>query len=71
MKTIKEWLNELPESIRREAFNNEPKHISTVVWETPSTSMYDAIMGAFVWKDTLQGHDYWARIAESYNGDMN
>lgn len=70
MKTIKEWLNELPEPIRGKAFNNVPE-CGTVVWEIPATSMYDAIVGAFIWKDTPQGYDYWTLMAESYYGDMN
>ena len=58
MKTIKELLNELPEYIDSEAISNTPDE----VLELLQTSLSNAIISAFVWRNTPQGENYWEII---------
>jgi len=58
MKTIKELLNELPEPICSEAILNTPAD----VLELHHISSADALISAFNWRDSSQGHKYWDDI---------
>lgn len=60
MKTIKEWLEELPEPYRSQALKNVHKHLLTAKDE----SLSEALNGAFTWKNTPQGHDYWMDLRD-------
>jgi len=59
MKTIKEWLSELPEPARSQALDN---------YEGPenrmASSILEALMIAFIWEATVEGWDYWNNIYE-------
>lgn len=65
MKTIKDWLQELPEDIKEKALLN----YST---EDPSKEddnydlMSEALFCAFVWSGTPEGHDFWENLYHSY-----
>lgn len=55
MKTIRAWLEELPEEYREKALNNYKES----KFPEPVPSMSKAIWGAFVWNDTPEGHIFW------------
>lgn len=57
-KTIKEWLETLPEPYRTEALENADKRDL----KYPQPSLAEAISASSVWVDTTQGHDYWEDI---------
>jgi len=63
MKTIREWLNELPEKERARAFNN----VNPEMLEATYPSMHAALHRAFVWADSKEKHEYWNKIANQYN----
>lgn len=55
MKTIQEWLQELPEPYRSKALKNaNPCNIRL---ERPSLAL--AIRAAFIWEDSPEGAEYW------------
>lgn len=55
MKTIREWLEELPEPYRSEALKNADKDKLDAMEDLLS----HAIAEAFDWEDSPQGFDYW------------
>lgn len=55
MKTIEQWLNELPEPYRSQALENTPKYMLTNQY----VSMVSVLMHAFPWKFSPQGLEYW------------
>ena len=57
-KTIKEWLETLPEPIRTEALENA--YNSAIGYLRHSLS--SALSDAFWWADSIQGSDYWEDI---------
>ena len=59
-KTIKEWLETLPEPYRAEALENAGE--STLFETQPSLTA--ALYASSYWSDTPQGHDYWFDVAE-------
>lgn len=59
-KTVKEWLEELPEPYRNKALHNMKHPNKCIV-----TNIKDAIMGAFVWSESKEGHDYWDNLYSS------
>jgi len=61
MKTIREWLNELPEDIRVRAFRNVVKP-ERLEWE--GSNLKQALMGAFDWRDTSENHDFWELVSQ-------
>ena len=61
MKTIKEWLSELPEPERSQSLKNLKNQKNK-----EADSMPDAILSAFVWSETEQGRKYWERIRNKY-----
>ena len=56
MKTIREFLEELPEPYRSQALENCKNG------DLASHSLSRAIEDAFVWKNTPQGDRYWNRV---------
>lgn len=60
MKTIKEWLEELPEPHRSRALNNADKRDFNVEYN----SMRKTILGSFVWSKSPEGLDYWREISQ-------
>jgi hypothetical protein len=56
MKTVREWLNELPEEIRERAIRNAEKSD----WgDIECTDKGSAIAAAFDWEDSLEGYFFW------------
>ena len=63
MKTVKEWLETLDEPYRSQALENLNMNIEYADILEPSLA--DALSGAFTWKGTPQGHDYWSKLVNS------
>ncbi len=76
MKTIYEWLNELPQPYKSQALYNFGVQMHRYKFEEPeryerfSTNkfeyMCEAINWSSTWERTPQGHDYWNRIHSEY-----
>jgi hypothetical protein len=62
MKTIQEWLNELPEDVRDKAIANTDKDLLEI---NLYNRLSHALEGAFVWALTPEGWDYWDKIHDS------
>lgn len=64
MKTLKEWLEELPTEVKEKALNNVYKlNINPeLALRYREESLKSAIMGAFIWMETEEGNDYWYNI---------
>ena len=60
-KTVREWLNELPEPIRTRAIDNHEKDKYKTV--ALFTNMQRAVCNAFVFYETMEGEDYWKLVA--------
>lgn len=59
MKTIREWLEELPEPYRTQALENfDIEGIDNILVST----LADAINKGFIWFTTPQGEPYWFNI---------
>ena len=64
-KTIREWLNELPEPISSRAIKNaENESESSLEEEDVTSSIMCALAGAFVWNDTPEGHEFWRQVSK-------
>lgn len=62
MKTIREWLEELPVTYRNKAL----EYLSDYMGDDECNSMVDALGNAFVWADTEEGHVYWEKVRTEY-----
>jgi hypothetical protein len=62
MKTIREWLNELPEDVRDKAIANTEENVLAIKFYT---NLADALNGAFIWEESQQGFDYWNEIHDT------
>lgn len=62
MKTVKQWLEELPEPIRTQAFENNRLQDRVYSLEVKVPSLSSAILLAFKWHGTDEGHHYWDNI---------
>lgn len=60
-KTIREWLEELPEPYRTQALENTSKTNLQIFVSNIKT----AIQFAFIWSDSDQGHNYWSDLHQS------
>jgi hypothetical protein len=62
MKTIRKWLEELPEPDRSNAlrYAEEAGFIDDI-----EPSLAEALKGAFYWLDTPEGALYWGLLADS------
>lgn len=58
MKTIKEWLQELPDGAREKALAN----MDAVVGNEPAHGMIESLASAFDWRKTQQGAKYWRDV---------
>lgn len=63
--TVKEQLLKLPADIAEKALINAG---STAIF-IESDSICDALLCAFYWDQTPQGHDYWEDIFNAYEAD--
>ena len=63
MKTIKEWFKELPPNVRQKAIANMDKRDLTKRCD----SLSSAILTAFYWADSKEGHYYWEEQYTKYS----
>ena len=56
MKTIREWLEELPEPYRTQAIDNTSESVLMIEKE----SLSEAVLVAFSWWDSPEGLEYWS-----------
>lgn len=65
LKTLEEWLNELPEPQRSQSLKRSYTKIRSVKYP----SLLEALQDVFVWKDSLgngwNDWEYWSNIANS------
>lgn len=59
-KTVREWLNELPEPIRTRALRNEDGDFTDKIVPT----LQDAIKLYFLWQDTEEDTGYWVLVSD-------
>lgn len=62
MKTIKQWLNELPEPIRSRALKYENGYYSSN-WENEEYSLSVALWSAFPFSETDESRMYWVKVS--------
>ena len=62
-KTIKEWLEELPDGYRERALSYTNEDILDVSY---IDSIVDALNAAFTWGNTREGHKFWLEVYEHY-----
>jgi hypothetical protein len=61
-KTIKEWLLSIEDpEIRERALNNMNPKTSNKIKD----SLKGALSHSFIWSESNEGHEYWAKIMES------
>jgi NTP pyrophosphatase (non-canonical NTP hydrolase) len=66
-QTVIEWLNLLPQPYKIRAISNtNPEH-----FQSSANNMLTALGSAFNWGSTVQGFEYWAKIARSFNDNPN
>lgn len=58
MKTIRDWLEELPEPYKTQAIDNAPENNL----KCQDDSLHEALAGAFFWSYTKEGYDYWDNL---------
>lgn len=63
MKTIEQWLNELPDGYRERALRNTPKHRLSL----EDDFLPEALNKAFSWADSQEGRDFWYKVYEHYD----
>lgn len=59
MKTVKQWLEELPEPIRTQAFDNNRLQGFEDRLTNRTIHNNDAIYTAFSWSKSVEGYEYW------------
>lgn len=64
-KTVREWLNELPEPIRSRAIRNAEDYHKPFLDES-EISLREAVLGAFLWSETPEGNEFWSAV---YDGE--
>lgn len=56
MKTIREWLEELPMPYRTQAIENT----SELVLKVEKAYLSESLLCSFYWRNSPQGLDYWS-----------
>ena len=64
MKTIEQWLNELPDGYRERALSNADKE--ALESKEKELEMCDALWVAFKWALTAEGHLFWMEVFSYY-----
>ena len=62
MKTVKDWLDELPQPYRFEAINNVINDRGAKALLRTSESLSDALKIAFYWDEAPEGANYWRHL---------
>lgn len=65
MRTIKEWFNLLPQSIKEKAIDNVIIQQSVEVYETKMCDSLRNSLNTFIWRETSQGADYWCAVHDN------
>jgi hypothetical protein len=60
MKTIKEWIDTLPQDIKERAY----KRIENCKLTLSKDTFYDALLCSFVWDETYERHKFWSLVAK-------
>ena len=58
MKTIRNWIDELPYEIMGKAYNYQGEN-----WSTEVGDLGTAIKAAFPWDTTIEGEEYWYSVS--------
>jgi hypothetical protein len=61
MKTIRQWLETLPEPYRSAAIRNAENDVPTTI-EEQCDSLSEALSNSAYWSKTPEGHDYWGEL---------
>lgn len=61
MKTIKEWLSELPEPYKTKALANASK----AVLKEEEPDLNQALRAAFIWETAPEGKVYWDNVTDA------
>lgn len=61
MKTIREWLELLPEPYKGQALTHSSGKESLDLEEN---TLFDALASAFIWNESAEGEEYWRTVAE-------
>lgn len=67
MKTIREWLETLPDGIRERAIKNAEDSKWDVLGQCDD-SLSQALRGAFIWSDTKENHAFWSEVDDKAMG---
>ena len=65
--TVKNYLLQLPADVSEKAIINA----KIEMLDQPADDICDAILSAFYWDETPQGHDYWEAIYNAYEADTD
>jgi len=66
MKKINYYLNQLPEPYRSQAISNtDESHLNAF-----ATNLSNALSRAFIWRNTLEGSDYWVYLLNGLEADQ-
>lgn len=66
MKTIKEWLETLPEPYREQALNNSKE--MNITLNSKVERLTSAISFSFIWSNSPEGFDYWWDLIKELKG---
>jgi hypothetical protein len=67
-KTIKQWLEELPDGYRERVLKGSDD-LTTDELEETSKSMNDAILCSIDWSSSEEGFDFWDAVYDHYRID--
>ena len=62
MKTIREWLQELPDGYRERAL----VQADAEALDAPNADMSEALYGFKTWADTEEGFEFWSEVRQHY-----
>lgn len=62
-KTVEEWFNDLEEPYKTQALENTKDESLKPI----AGSMSEALLRAFYWTDSPQGHQYWFNLFTNYS----
>lgn len=65
-QTISQWLNELEEPYRSLALESTT-NLTDALFSDASL----ALLGAFDWNESPQGHEYWRQVYIDIGGNLN
>jgi hypothetical protein len=66
-KTVYDFLTKMPQDIASKALINAKREVLA----DEADSVCDALVQAFIWEKSPQGHDYWEAIFNAYEDDVS